>query len=64
MLAFVIFIQPSVTLNVTVKLLLLFVNWLWARPICVVPASVLVADAVPLNVKSLCLYLLSLISTS
>ena len=49
-----IFWYPSVMLNVTVaKFVFVFVNWLSARFIFVVPASVLAAAAVPLNVKSL-----------
>ena len=49
-----IVIEPSFTSKVTVpKLPFMLVNWSAARPILVVPTSVLVALASPLKVKSL-----------
>ena len=45
--------EPSVTLKVTfAKFPFVFVNCSFARPICVVPASVRFALALPLKVKS------------
>ena len=61
----VISMYPSVTANVTeAKLLLVFANNNGTKPIFVVPASVRVADAVPLNVKLASVYAALSIETS